>query len=236
MATHKTDYIIIYSFLCASILCIALLARLFVVTELQMDEFSGLVAFIVTCLLLGAFYFSFQSILNDCLLPVVERIFRKKHPHIEPVLEIEPTPQEEVAVLNYEEYKQTAQQKIQQEQSQILENVLTYTGQELSLYIAESELQQLCEHIRFFQFATEKECEQISTPVTVDATLKSIDLMHFGWNIGNQFKKSGIETAIFIKQVFAAPFEKVETSTIKRKLRVEGTCKIKLAEEIETNS
>ena len=67
----------------------------------------------------------------------------------------------------------------------------------------------------------------------MDAKLKSIDLMHFGWNIGNQFKKSGIETATFTKQVFAALFENVEISTIKRKLRVEGTCKIKLAEEIE---
>lgn len=39
--------------------------------------------------------------------------------------------------------------------------------------------------------------------------------------------KSGIEMATLIKQVFTTPFEKVETSTIKRKLRVEGTCRIK---------
>lgn len=233
MTAKKTDYIIIYSFLCASILCIALVARLFVVTELQMDEFSGLVAFIVTCLLLGAFYFSFQSILNDCLLPVVERIFRKKHPHIEPVLEIEPTPQEEVAVLNYEEYKLTAQQKILQEQAQILENVLTYTGQELSLYMTESELQQLCEHIRFFQFATEKECEQISTPVTVDAKLKSIDLMHLGWNIGNAFGKSRLQTATFIKRVFAHALRDSAISTLERKMsHTESKCSIKLDSKI----
>lgn len=235
MTAKKTDYIIIYSFLCASILCIALVARLFVVTELQMDEFSGLVAFIVTCLLLGAFYFSFQSILNDCLLPVVERIFRKKHPHIESELEVQPiesASQEEVAVPNYEEYKLTAQQKLQQEQVQTLENVLIYAGQELSLYMTESELQQLCEHIRFFQYATEKECDQIKTPVAIDTKLKSIDLMHFGWNVGNQFKKTGIETATFVKRVFAAPLEKVEISTIKRKLREEGTCIIKIEEKL----
>lgn len=168
----------------------------------------------------------------------MERIFRKKYPDIEPELEIEPiaeTSQEDLTVLNYNEYKLTAQQKIQQEQEQTLEDVLAYAGQELSLYMTENELQQLCEHIRFFQCATEKECEQIKTPVTVDAKLKSIDLMHFGWNVGNQFKKSGIESATFIKYVFAAPFEKVEISTIKRKLRVEGTCKIKLVEEIKLN-
>lgn len=165
----------------------------------------------------------------------MERIFRKKHPHIEPELEVEPiaeTSQEEPTVHNYNEYKLTAQQKIQQEQEQTLKDVLTYVGQELSLYMTENELQQLCEHIRFFQFATEQECEQIKIPVTVDAKLKSIDLMHFGWNIGNQFKKSGIETATFIKYVFAKELKDSEISTIKRKLRAEGTCIIKIKEEL----
>ncbi|WP_418697719.1 hypothetical protein [Bacteroides sp.] len=245
MTAKKTDYIIIYSFLCASILSIAVLVRLFVVTELKMDEFSGLVAFIVTCLLLGSIYFSFQSILNDCLLPLVERVLKSKEiATFEPVIITqgqeditksidESITQSTVLSVNYENYKTATQHKIEAEQSRILENVLHYTHQELSFYMEEANIKQLCEHIRFFQFATEKECEQINTPVIVDTKLKSIDLMHFGWNIGNQFKKSGIETATFIKQVFATPFENVEISTIKRKLRVEGTCKIKLAEEIE---
>ena len=54
MTTKKTDYIIIYSFLCASILSIAVLARMFAVTELKMDEFSALMVFFVTCLFLVA--------------------------------------------------------------------------------------------------------------------------------------------------------------------------------------
>ena len=215
-----------------------MIARMFAVTELKMDEFSGLMVFFVTCLLLGGFYFSFQSILNDCLLPVVERIFRKKYPQLEPEIVVEPlveTPQEqeeEPAVLNYGEYKQAAQHKFAQEQAQTLEKVLSYTGQEMALYMTESELQQLYEHIRFFQSATEEECEQLSSPVVVDAKLKSIDLMHFGWNIGNQFKKSGIETATFIKYVFAKDLHDSVISTIKRKLRVEGTCIIKIKEEL----
>lgn len=239
MTAKRIDYIITYSFLCASILSIAVIARIFVVTELKMDDFSGLVAFIITGLLLGGIYFSFQSILNDCLLPVVERIFRKKHPHLEPEIVVEPlveTPQEqeeeEPAVLNYGEYKQAAQHKFAQEQAQTLEKVLSYTGQEMALYMTESELQQLYKHIRFFQSATEQQCEQISSPVGVDSKLKSIDLMHFGWNIGNQFKKSGIETATFIKHVFAKDLHDSVISTIKRKLRVEGTCIIKIKEEL----
>ena len=60
MTTKKTDYIIIYSFLCASILSIAVLARMFAVTELKMDEFSALMVFFVTCLFLVASILDFQ--------------------------------------------------------------------------------------------------------------------------------------------------------------------------------
>ena len=42
MTAKRIDYIIIDSFLCASILSIAVIARMFAVTELKMDEFSGL--------------------------------------------------------------------------------------------------------------------------------------------------------------------------------------------------
>ena len=235
MAARKYDYIIIYSILFASILSIAVLVRLLVISELQMDEFSGLVAFVIVCLLLGAAYLSFQSIIDVWLLPVIERTVRKKYLQIECEPEVEPIgsmPNGEISVPNYDEYKQTAQQKIQQEQAKVLENVLTYTVQELALYLTESELQQLCEHIRFFQYATENEYKQIKIPIAVDATLKSIDLMHFGWNIGNQFKKTGIETATFVKQVFAERLKESEISTIKRKLRAEGTCIIKIKEKL----
>lgn len=235
MTAKKYDYIIIYSILFASILSIAALVRLLVISELQMDEFSGLMAFVIVCLLLGAAYLSFQSIIDVWLLPVIECAVRKEYPRLEfepEVAPIESMPDEEISVPSYGEYKQAAQQKIQQEQAEVLENVLTYTIQELALYLTESELQQLCEHIRFFQYATENECKQIKTPVTVDATLKSIDLMHFGWNIGNQFKKTGIETATFVKRVFAERLKESEISTIKRKLRAEGTCIIKIKEKL----
>lgn len=236
MTAKKYDYIIIYSFLCASILSIAALARLFVITELKMDNFSGIMAFIVVCLLLTASYLSFQSIINDWLLPKVECIFRKKYPQVEPTLDLisitPPAIQENMNVPNYEEYRLTAQQKIQQEQSLLLENVLIYTSQELSLYMDESEIQKLCEHIRFFQYATEQECDKIQSSVTVNSKLRPIDLMHFGWNIGNQFKKSGIETATFIKRVFAQSLQDSEISTLKRKLRVEGTCIIQIKEKL----
>ncbi|MFV0586643.1 mobilization protein [Bacteroides reticulotermitis] len=236
MTAKKTDYIIIYSFLCASILSIAVIARMFAVTELKMDEFSGLMVFFVTCLLLGGFYFSFQSILNDCLLPVVERVFRKKHLHIEPELKvafIAETLQEKPSIPKYGEYKQTAQDKLAQEQALTLERVLAYTGQQLALYMKENQLNQLYEHIRLFQYATEEECQQIQNPVTIDSQIKSIDLMHFGWNIGNAFGKPRLQTATFIKRVFAHTLRDSVISTLERKMsHTESKCKIKLDRKI----
>ncbi|WP_291527867.1 hypothetical protein [Bacteroides sp. UBA939] len=241
MLSKKIDYIIIYSFLLASILCIAMLVRLFVVRQLQMDEFSGLVAFIITCILFGAIYFSFQSIVNECLLPLVERIFGKGQQSIHE-LNVETVltkpmetiiPKEEASIPQYNDYKQAAQQKIQEEQMQILENVLCYTGQELSLYVEEDEMQKLYKYIRLFQFASEKECNKIKPAVIVDPKLKPIDMMYFGWNIGNQFKKTGIETATFIKRVFAEVLKENEISTLKSKLRSsDGTCIIKIKKEL----
>jgi len=246
MTTKKTDYIIIYSFLFASILCIAMMTRLFLVKELQMDEFTGFIAFVVSCLLLSAAYISFQSILNECLLPVVERIFQNKQKaSSQSILEIERQPLTEIlysvndsvtqdinSILDYEDCKSTAQLKVIEEQQRILDKVLHYTIQELSLYVEKDDMKRLCKLIQFFQYANKDECDKIQTRITISSKLKPIDLMHFGWNIGNLFKKSGIETATFIKFVFAEPLSKIEISTLKRKLRVEGTCAIKIKEKL----
>ena len=67
------------------------------------------------------------------------------------------------------------------------------------------------------------------SPVKVDSQLKSIDIMHFGWNIGKAFSKKRIHTATFIKNVFAHTLRDLEISTIERKMsHTESVCHIKL--------
>lgn len=235
MVTNKIDYIALYSFLGASILCIAMETRLFVIKELQMDEFSSRVTFIIICLLLGALYFCFQYITNDFLLPIVEKNLSKKQQ--QPISKlvaksIDYIEKEKAPITDYERCKQAAQQKRQQEQSKTLENVLNYAKQELALYITEDELEKLNGLISLFQCYNEDQCKQIITPVTINAKLKSKDLRHFGWNIGNQFNKTGIETATFLKKVFAEPLKNMEISSIERKLREGGTCIIEIKETL----
>ena len=73
------------------------------------------------------------------------------------------------------------------------------------------------------------------TLVKVDSQLKSIDIMHFGWNIGKAFGRKRIHTATFIKNVFAHTLCDVEISTIERKMsHSESQCKLKLCKSIIT--
>lgn len=71
------------------------------------------------------------------------------------------------------------------------------------------------------------------SPVKVDTQLKSIDIMHFGWNIGKAFGRKRIHTATFIKNVFAHTLRDLEISTIERKMsHTESDSRIKLDTKI----
>ena len=111
-----------------------------------------------------------------------------------------------------------------------LDRVLDYTNQTMVAYMSEAELDRLCGYITEYSLGdTPREV----SPVSVDSTLKSIDLMHFGRNIGKAFGKRRIHTATFIKNVFAYALRDIEVSTIERKMsHTESECRIKLDGEI----
>ena len=111
-----------------------------------------------------------------------------------------------------------------------LERVIDYTKQTMVAYLSETELDRLCGYITEYSLGdTPREV----SPVSVDSALKSIDLMHFGWNIGKAFGKKRIHTATFIKNVFAHSLRDLEVSTIERKMsHTESECRIKLDRNI----
>ena len=111
-----------------------------------------------------------------------------------------------------------------------LEKVLNYTKQTMVAYMSEEDLSRLCTYI--VEYSSGDTLQKIS-PVKVDSQLKSIDIMHFGWNIGKAFSKKRIHTATFIKNVFAHALRDLEISTIERKMsHRETTCRIKLDEKM----
>lgn len=107
-----------------------------------------------------------------------------------------------------------------------LEKVLNYTKQTMVAYMSEEDLNRLCAYVA--EYSSGDTLQKIS-PVKVDSQLKSIDIMHFGWNIGKAFGRKRIHTATFIKNVFAQVLCDLEISTIERKMsHTESACYIKL--------
>lgn len=126
----------------------------------------------------------------------------------------------------YEIFRANAMAEKERASQEKLDKVLTYTKQNLVLYLSETDLNRLCGYItEYFLSDSLPKVEQIK----VDAQLKAIDIMHFGWNIGKAFGKPRLQTATFIKRVFAHTLRDSEISTIERKMsNTESSCKIKL--------
>ena len=244
MNKRHTEYIALYLFVFGAILLFGVMARKFIIIK-GYDEFSAAVAFFATVIVLSALYISLQMMLNELLLPQMEKFlmcfpaFQK----LEEVAVIAETPTiaaepiEEVAIVEttpqpseYEVLRANAIAEQERASQAKLQRVLDYTKQAMVAYMSEEELDRLCEYIKEYSLGdTSREV----SPVSVDSALKSIDLMHFGWNIGKAFGKKRIHTATFIKNVFAHALRDLEVSTIERKMsHTESECRIKLDDSI----
>ena len=126
----------------------------------------------------------------------------------------------------YEIFRANAMAEKERASQEKLDKVLSYTKQNLVLYLSETDLNRLCGYITEYYLSNSlPKVEQIK----VDAQLKTIDIMHFGWNIGKAFGKPRLQTATFIKRIFAHTLRDSEVSTIERKMsHTESECKIKL--------
>ena len=233
MNKRQMEYIALYLFVFGAILLFGVMARKFVLVK-GYDEFSAAVGFFATVVVLSALYISLQMTLNELLLPRMEKLlirfpaFKKLE---EMAVVAEPT--EDVAITEttpqpteYEVLRANAIAERERASQARLERVLDYTKQTMVAYMSEAELDRLCGYITEYSLG-DTPCEV--SPVSVDSALKSIDLMHFGWNIGKAFGKKRIHTATFIKDVFAYALRDIEVSTIERKMsHTESECRIKL--------
>ena len=126
----------------------------------------------------------------------------------------------------YEIYHATAMAEKERASQKKLDKVLTYIKQTLVLYLNETDLNRLCGYVTEYYLSDSLPKVE---PIKVDSQLKTIDIMHFGWNIGKAFGKPRLQTATFIKRVFAHTLSDSEISTIERNAH-ESVCKIKLIE------
>ena len=254
MNQKSIEHIALYSLVLVGTLVVGVLARQFVLSK-GVDDFSSSVAFFATVIVLMAIYASLQTTFNQFLLPCIEAfLFRfpafqkkKNHNDIVSVPEvstikdsnqatpdiIESAPTAEETISKPSEYEVMRTNAIAKQDHAIqtkLEKVISYTKQTMVAYMSEEDLNRLCAYIT--EYSTDDTLQKIS-PVKVDSQLKSIDIMHFGWNIGKAFSKKRIHTATFIKNVFSHTLRDLEISTIERKMsHTESVCCIKLDRKI----
>ena len=248
------EHITLYSLVLVGTLVVGVLVRQYVLSK-GVDDFSSSVAFFATVIVLMAIYASLQTTFNQFLLPRIEAfLFRfsafqkmRDNNYTVSVSEaltvedsnqvtpdvIEPASTTEETISELSEYEVMRTNAITENNRAIqtkLEKVLNYTKQTIVAYMSEEDLNRLCAYI--VEYSSGDTLQKIS-PVKVDSQLKSIDIMHFGWNIGKAFGKKRIHTATFIKNVFAHALRNLEISTIERKMsHTESECRIKLNGEI----
>ena len=254
MNQKSIEHIALYSLVLVGTLVIGVLARQFVISK-GVDDFSSSVAFFATVIVLMAIYASLQTTFNQFLLPRIEAFLlhftafqtMKNYNDTVSVPEdltiedssqatpdvIEPAPTTEEAISELSEYEVMRTNAITENNRAIqtkLEKVISYTKQTMVAYMSEEDLNRLCAYIT--EYSTGDTLQKIS-PVKVDSQLKSIDIMHFGWNIGKAFGKKRIHTSTFIKNVFSHTLRDLEISTIERKMsHTESNCYIVLNKKI----
>ena len=250
MNQKSIEHIALHSLVLVGTLVVGVLVRQFVLFK-GVDDFSSSVAFFATVIVLMAIYTSLQTTSNQFLLPRIEAFllrfsaFQTMKNYNDTVSEpealtiedsnqaipniIDPASAAEETISEPSEYEVMRTNAIAKKNRAIqtkLEKVISYTKQTMVAYMSEEDLNRLCTYVA--EYSTGDTLQKIS-PVKVDSQLKSIDIMHFGWNIGKAFGRKRIHTATFIKNVFAHTLRDLEISTIERKMsHTESVCCIKL--------
>ena len=228
MTPQKTIYITVYLLLLIPTLSIALVTRIFSLKVMMLDGFSGNIIFLITCILCAVLYLIFKTNIDSYILPFLCKCSKIQLAVAESVTKevTNQEPKQDANLPTYQEHYDAVAEKKRIEAEETLQRVLDYTMQTMVIYMSEAELDRLCSYITEYSLG-DTPCKV--SPVSVDSALKSIDLMHFGWNIGKAFGKRRIHTATFIKNVFAHALRDIEVSTIERKMsHTESECRIKL--------
>ena len=234
MTAQKTIYITVYLLLLIPTLSIALVTRIFSLKVMSLDGFSGNIIFLITCILCAVLYLIFKTTIDGYILPILCKCSKIQLAVAESVTKevTKPVTKQEANLPSYQEHYDAVAEKKRIEAEETLQRVLDYTMSELVHDMNESDMMTLCNYIREFQFGAATDIAQTTQRIRLISDIKIIDLYHFGWNIGNQYNKSGLEIAQFLKNVFAEKLYDTEVTTIVRKLRMSGTCRIKIKPEI----
>lgn len=117
-----------------------------------------------------------------------------------------------------------------QRRNETISGIINYTYKVLSPYMKDEDLELLSQNIRMFEVPDAE-----IRPVQTNGNLSTLDLRHYGWNVGERLGWSGRDRALFIKVCFPNELKDLEVDSIRRTLRTRGKCQIEIDEPDENS-
>ncbi len=127
---------------------------------------------------------------------------------------------------NYEVRIAEIERKKAERQANIKRVIHEYTTFVMTEFLSKEDLEILHENIEYFAHGQFDLYKPIRSKV--DNSLRSIDLMHFVWNIGERLGISLIDRATFIHTIFPHELKDASIKYLAKNLRTKGVCKIAL--------
>ena len=127
---------------------------------------------------------------------------------------------------NYEVRIAEIERKKAERQADIKRVIHEYTTFVMTEFLSKEDLEILHENIEYFAHGQSDLYKPIRS--RLDYPLRSIDLMHFVWNIGERLGISLIDRARFIHTIFPHELKDASIKYLAKNLRTCGVCKIAL--------
>lgn len=127
---------------------------------------------------------------------------------------------------NYDVRIAEIERKKAERQANIKRVIHEYTTFVMTEFLSKEDLEILHENIKYFAHGQFDLYKPIRSKV--DNSLRSIDLMHFVWNIGERLGISLIDRATFIHTIFPHELKDASIKYLAKNLRTCGVCKIAL--------
>ena len=127
---------------------------------------------------------------------------------------------------NYEVRVAEIERKKAERQADIKRVIHEYTTFVMTEFLSKEDLEILHENIEYFAHGQSNLYKPIRSKV--NNFLRSIDLMHFVWNIGERLGISLIDRATFIHTIFPHELKDASIKYLAKNLRTCGVCKIAL--------
>jgi hypothetical protein len=127
---------------------------------------------------------------------------------------------------NYEVRVAEIEREKAERQADIKRIIHEYTTFVMTEFLSKEDLEILHENIEYFAHGQSDLYKPIRSKV--DNSLRSIDLMHFVWNIGERLGISLIDRATFIHTIFPHELKDASIKYLSKNLRTCGVCKIAL--------